>query len=353
MTVRPGFPAVSGAATFLDIRRALESEVAHSAAGAIRAGIYPFHTNALVTSKATMAVDVGAFIAAIDRNGLVRVANDGTVSVSISAAPGSGSRWSVVYVKQRESGAPMSDGADGPVIDKVESTTSLSAARALLPVGALEFGTVEVPAGASATNSVGVVITQTYLYTAPFGGKVFVRNSTELAAWSPVDGSEAFQIDTGVTYRRIAGAWKAWESDWATYTPSYVSVTPGSGGSQGSRWRLVGGDIEIDHGLLWGGAGSAIDGVSGVVISIPDGFTMTPDYKLYEHVGQGSANADNAGSAPSPLTMARVGSSSTRLMYLAQNSSGTYITEGNVGYSAPVTFTSTGTVSGRARVRVA
>lgn len=213
MSLRPGFPAVSEAATFLDIRRAVESEIAHDATGAIRAGVYPiFGTGPILSGTSDsgpMTVDVAPFLAGLDRNGLVRVYHEGTDQVEISAAPGSGSRWSVVYVKQRESGAPMSDGADGPVLDKVESTVSLSAAEALVPAGAEKVGYLEVPAGVTTTDAGGVVIATTIPFTAPEGATVFVRNSVELEAWEPADGARAYQLDAGIPFTREGGEWVA------------------------------------------------------------------------------------------------------------------------------------------------
>ncbi|GLU91358.1 hypothetical protein [Agromyces sp. NBRC 114283] len=204
MAARPGFPAVSGAATFDDIRRAMAGDFARNAAGALRPGILP-HTDApLITGKASMAVDVAMVNLLIDRSGAVRLSNDGTVSVTISAAPASGSRWSVIYARQRE--ATKGDGADGPIIDKVEQT-SLSAARALLPAGALELGHVQVPAGSGTTNAAGVIITQTALYTASSGGVVWLRNQTEESGWTPADGSLAYRLDTKALLIRRGGAW--------------------------------------------------------------------------------------------------------------------------------------------------
>jgi hypothetical protein len=155
-----------------------------------------------------MDVAVGAFVAVIDRNGAVFVPNDGSVNVLLSSAPASGSRWSIVYVKQRESAAPFSDGADGPVIDKVESTTSEAAARAALPAGALELAVVQVASGSANTNAVGVTITQTVPYTAMEGGTVLLRNQAEQDAWTPSDGAPAYRLDKSFTLLRAGGAWK-------------------------------------------------------------------------------------------------------------------------------------------------
>lgn len=276
MTLRPGWPAVSGAATFLDIRQTRAGEFARSAAGVLRSGILPAHPNALVTAKATMAVDVAAFVAVIDRNGAVGVANDGTVAVTISAAPASGSRWSVVYVKQRESAAPMSDGADGPVLDKVESTSSEATARGLLPVGALELAVVQIPAGATATNSVGVVITQTHLYTASAGGTVLVRNVTERNAWTPGDGQlvhvlgtdQLFQyVDSTIGWLHIGGK------------PEIAAITPNTAGgiSAGTPTpRVIGqaGRIALE-GIMTASSGTYTAGTTygiGVAGAIPAAF---------------------------------------------------------------------------------
>ncbi|WP_100811798.1 hypothetical protein [Microbacterium sp. BR1] len=208
MTAVNGWPAVSGAATFQDIRRALAGTVVKSSAGVLRKGILPISTSALLSGTATMVVNVATHVAVLDRNGAVFMPNEGVAPVTLSSAPVSGSRWSVLFDKQRETDSPFSDAADGPQIDKVESTSSLSAARALLPAGALELGYVQVDAGAANTLDVGVTITETVPYTAMEGGTVLVRNDTELQAWEPHDGSTAYRIDQDWAFTRIDGAWK-------------------------------------------------------------------------------------------------------------------------------------------------
>lgn len=224
MTALPGWPAVSGAATFQHIRRALSGQVARDAAGNLRKGILPYTTTALVTGTATMNVAVAQFVAVLDRNGAIFLANDGTVNVLLSSAPASGSRWSVVYVKQRET--DFADSVNGPIIDKVESTTSEAAARALLPAGALELAVVQVNAGSANTNAVGVTITQTYLYTAMNGGVVWLRNATEQNAWAPADGALAYRLDTATPIFRTAGVWKNVNSGLNLIKPT--SVTGGT-----------------------------------------------------------------------------------------------------------------------------
>lgn len=207
MTALNGWPAVSGAATFQDIRRSLAGTVAKSAAGVLRKGILPINTTNLLSGTATMVINVATHVAVLDRNGAVFMPNEGVTPVTLSSAPGSGSRWSVIFDKQRETDAPFADAVNGPQIDKVESTTSLAAARALLPAGALEIGYAQVNAGSANTLAGGVTITETVPYTAMAGGVVNVRNSTELDAWVPIEGSLAWLMDSAVMMVRKSGGW--------------------------------------------------------------------------------------------------------------------------------------------------
>ena len=56
MTALPGWPAVSGAATFQHIRRALAGQIVRDTSGAIRKGILPHTTAALVTVDAVALI---------------------------------------------------------------------------------------------------------------------------------------------------------------------------------------------------------------------------------------------------------------------------------------------------------
>ncbi|PNW10635.1 hypothetical protein C1632_02425 [Microbacterium testaceum] len=208
MTARPGFPAVSGAATFQDIRRSLSGQLARSAAGVLRTGILPITTDRLMVGTSSMVVNVQTCVIVHDRNGAVYLPNDGVQPVQLSSAPSSGSRWSIVYSKQRETEAPFSDTAAGPLIDKVESTTSETAARNLLPPGARELGVWKVDAGTTTTNAAsGVTYTETVPYTAMEGGVVLLRNAAEMDAWAPHDGAQAYRLDTKTLYVRAGGLW--------------------------------------------------------------------------------------------------------------------------------------------------
>lgn len=203
-----GFPGHSARGTFADLRRDLEGAVVRSAAGVMRAGVFPGSATQLVTGRADMNVDVADFRAVQNRGGAIFLANDGVAQVALDAAPASNKRIDLIYVFQQST--TLGDTADVPVFGVVKGTASPTPSVPALPPAvstAIPLATVEIPAGATTTSSAGVVITQVFPWTAMAGGTVHVRNSVELAAWAPADGSAAFNIQTGRMYSRIGGAW--------------------------------------------------------------------------------------------------------------------------------------------------
>ncbi|PRB01746.1 hypothetical protein [Microbacterium sp. MYb64] len=207
MTLRNSWPGPTNVTSTTDARIDLAGLVEGGAVA--RAGLFPSTLAAIVTARADMNVNVAAFQGiAVQFGGPILLSNDGTMQLpSVLVSPASGTNYYVVYVKQNEQTAPGTDANNLPVLGAALSTTSFALARAALPTGALELATVQVPAGVAATNAVGVTITQTAQFTAGEGGVVPVRNSTELAAWTPADGSLAWQIDQSVLWVRQAGAW--------------------------------------------------------------------------------------------------------------------------------------------------
>ncbi|HWK19829.1 MAG TPA: hypothetical protein VNR37_03540 [Microbacteriaceae bacterium] len=149
-----------------------------------------------------MAVDVAAFTGCTVRGGgPIFMANDGTVTVSVDAAPGSNSRIDVVYFKQNESASPYSDANDNPVFGVEKGTAGAVPVKPTIPTGAVELATILIPSGVSATNAGGVVITQTFPFTATTGGPIWVRNATERGALSTYPaGTRVRQLDTAHTY---------------------------------------------------------------------------------------------------------------------------------------------------------
>jgi hypothetical protein len=139
------------------------------------------------------------------------MANDGVAQLpALAAAPASNSRIDVLYFKQNENG--YNGLADGLITPTFGVITGVAAASPVKPsiagiAGAVELATITIPSTATATNSSGVVITNTFQYTTCTGGALWLRNLTEEAAWSPANGSMAWRIDKGWLATRKGGAW--------------------------------------------------------------------------------------------------------------------------------------------------
>lgn len=266
MSAVDGFPAASGRVDSTELRKVLAGLVARDTTGTVRAGVFPRGTTAIVTARGDMKVDVAAFEGITVRNGgPILCANDGTVQVTIAAAPGANSRIDVIYFKQNENA--LGDANDNPIIDVAQGTASASPAKPAIPAGATELATILIPTGVSATNSVGVVITQTSKFTAAAGAPVLVRDNTDLAAWTPVNGSYAERIDNGILYKRVAGAWKAWEATQVAFTPTLTNVTLGTGGTNDATYDIVAGRYIVRGQIILGTGGSF--GAGGVKFSPP------------------------------------------------------------------------------------
>lgn len=209
MAILDGFPAASGTVDSTELRKALAGLILRDTSGNARAGVFPRHVNALVTAKPIMAVDVAAFEGVSVRGGgPIFMANDGTASVPIDAAPGSNSRIDVVYFKQNEQAAPYSDANELPVLGVAKGTAAPAPVKPAIPAGGVELATIRIPAGVSATNAGGVILTQTFQYTAVSGAPLWVRNSTERGALPTFAvGTELLQLDTSERLEWSGLAW--------------------------------------------------------------------------------------------------------------------------------------------------
>lgn len=254
MVLSNPFPGHTALTTFADLRRDLEGMVVRNAAGVMRAGVFPDHLNPLVTGRADMKLNIADFRAVQNRGGAVLLANVGTdTSVTLPAAPGANKRIDLIYVTMRSSA--LGDAASTPVFGYVQGDASATPVAKPLPANlstAIPLATVEIPAGATTTLSAGVVINQAYQYTALAGGTVVVRNTVELAAWTPADGSRAFCIADASEHVRVGGAWVAQDSPWVTV------LDPGPAGSVRAAYRVRNGRVEMRGVGAKAGGGSAM-----------------------------------------------------------------------------------------------
>jgi hypothetical protein len=276
VTLGDGFPAASGTVDSTELRKSLAGLILRNTAGAARPGVFMRHTNALVTSRGDMKVDVAAFEGIAVRNGgVIFLANDGTVQVTISAAPGSNSRLTVVWFRQDESA--LGDGDNLPVLGTTDGTAAASPSKPSIPAGATELATLLIPAGAASTNAVGVTITNTFAYTTVAGVPIPVHAPADLAVTTGdaamnlyPTGQFAFDISTGITYRWNGTTWKGWESDWITFTPTITNLVVGTGGSASSVWayKFVAGDVKVKFSLVLGTSGASVSGIPTITLPV-------------------------------------------------------------------------------------
>lgn len=143
-------------------RTALAGLLAKNADGTVRTGVLMDGLGPVVTGAAGMSYSIRKHVAvtkATEANGPVLVPNDGVVSVSTTAAPGSNSRIDIIYVWQRlVTGDGGSETTNAPVIGVVQGSASASPVAPAPPTGALELARVTVPAGTVATS--GLTFTQ-------------------------------------------------------------------------------------------------------------------------------------------------------------------------------------------------
>jgi hypothetical protein len=190
----------------------------HGAGMDVRTGVmHGPGTTALITGTADtapMAVLVAAHHAVARRQvseGVYRGATEAPVRVPIDAAPASGSRIDVVWVKQADASAGVlnPDATTEWLVSKTTGTAGTSPTKPAIPVGALELGTVTVAAGATATNGAGVTITNTVRQTVARGARVPVRSQAERDALTAFPGLEVYRLDNGTIQVRNA-ANSAW-----------------------------------------------------------------------------------------------------------------------------------------------
>ena len=164
----------------------------------IRAGLLYNGTSTIVTGTSGMSYNVAPFAAASTRGatqGVVPFANDATENVVTTAAPGSNSRYDVVYAWPRDFAL---DGTDSdPVLGVVQGAAAASPTVPSLSAfpGAIELARILVPSGVTATNS-GTTITQTAPFTAADGARIPFRNTTERDAGTYCEGQLGWLIDT-------------------------------------------------------------------------------------------------------------------------------------------------------------
>ena len=214
--------------------------------GTPRSGLLDQPTDALVVGSSTMSYTVGPCSPIINRapdDGVYMMTLTGNSSVTTSAAPGSGARWDLIYVKQND--PDKGDPNNLPVLAVIQGTAQTNPTRptALLPAGAYLLAEAYIPAGATSTLSTGVTVTQLWRHTALAGGITPVRNASELAEITyPVQGRRILDLTTGAT-RTYFAAYNPTTNRAGRVVPGWYSPGPHSVMFQWADLIITGGQV--------------------------------------------------------------------------------------------------------------
>lgn len=244
MALSKGF-VTTAATTALDGRLLEQGLVVKNVGDVPRAGLL-YGDVSPVKSTSSMNVSIAdQAVFALSRgnnDGVNIVTNVGLATVTLASAPSSNSRYDLIYVKHNDT--EKGDANSNPVFDKVTGTAAASPTIPALPVGAMALATVLVPAGVTATNASGVVITNNVPGTALLGSPIRYRSTAEMIsdATVAVEGSLAYVKGGGDYYLR-GGVWR--RVDATPYVrvvqPNGTSITSGTTpqtlGGSGPTWE--------------------------------------------------------------------------------------------------------------------
>lgn len=203
--------------TTVEARRALAGMIEENSIGVPRSGMLTGADN-LVTGLTTMSYNVGAAVFAINRvagEGVYLVALTNNTTVETTAAPGTNSRWDLIYVKQND--PEKADADNNAVLGVVQGTAAATPTKptASVPAGGLVIAEARIYSGTTGTIGAPNTITQVFPYTALKSAPVKVRNTTERATISPTSGKTVLRLDQN--YRTEISNGTSWNGPVSRY----------------------------------------------------------------------------------------------------------------------------------------
>jgi hypothetical protein len=232
-----------------DARLAMSGLMAAGSGGvAVRTGAMYGPSVFNVTGKSDMSYDVSGGVAVASRGastGPYIGAIDGVTNVTTTAAPGSGSRYDIIYIQYPdvEQGDADSNVDFGVVQGAASGSPSVPTGD--LPTGAVAIAQVLIPSGVTATNAGGVVITKNVPYTVARGAPVPVRDQAERDALTKYAGLVARRLDTGLDNITDGTSWDNFGAVTVHGQSAPLKLKYGSDVSTTS----AAGQVQIDTGL--------------------------------------------------------------------------------------------------------
>ena len=166
------------------------------------------------TEQCEPAYNVAAGQAVVMRTAILGpylVSNDGAASVATTAAPGTNSRYDLIWIRCPD--FQQGDANSTAVLGVTQGTAAAAPTKpyASVPVGALVLAEALVPAGVTATN-LGVTYTQVALFTVGRGATIPVRLLADRTAMTPYDALSVYRLDIHAreTYNGTVWAADGW-----------------------------------------------------------------------------------------------------------------------------------------------
>lgn len=163
---------------------------------------------------------------------------------------------------------------------------------------------------------------------------VVALDSDRTALASPVlrDGLECYVTATGITWLYRGTVWRAWDSDWIAYTPTFTNITVGSGTKVG-QYRYSAGQVYVEGRFVYG-SGSAVLGSSAV--NHPAGLSISASQQA-DPYPLGRADILKFGSAIYPgFVTTNNGTTAAQFNYV--NAASTAAVDTALSATAPITF---------------
>lgn len=229
--------------TPVEARMALAALFAETTPQIPRSGLITKTTNNIVTGEDGMSYAVAACNPVINRatyEGVYVFSLTGSTSVATTVAPGSGSRYDLIYVKQND--PDKGDPTNLPVLGVVAGVAAAGTPTkpyASVPDGGLVLAEALVLAGATATNGASVSITQVWLHAGLKGSPIRVRNQAERDAITSPVGGQVMRLDTQMVETWQGTGWSYGDTGWLAPTVFGNGFTPFVGnGYDGVRYRV-------------------------------------------------------------------------------------------------------------------
>lgn len=140
-------------------------------------------------------------------DGAVLFAVDGTTATpAVAAAPASGSRWDLIWVRQRDTDSGDADSAAEVGVTSGTSGGSPSKPYGSVPAGAVVLAEAQVSSGATQTAHASVTITPVALRVAARGG-IVSATSTQRALLAGTASSPLWADDNAALWRHAGSGW--------------------------------------------------------------------------------------------------------------------------------------------------